>query len=339
MAIDFSRIKKSFNKIEEAINVFMEVDIGGVEVKLRHLSEKEETEIISIVHSSISDGLTSVAKQQQFISNMKVETLSRAIVKIGDSDFEKDGFVEVIEDGEKVIREKNYVIKQFLNELPKPFLSRVFSKYGDLIARIEINSERLITYEVDDLDAEIKRLKDKIKDLEGMKRTQEERKKSDSDNIMNMITKINDAENNLNSNIANEGEESESESQPQPQEEETKEPSSAVEEEERVEVAPPVQERKEERRNNPSPASDRPQVKAPPQGVKSASHNLQPEDDRVTQVGKMVSPDGKEIDVYKTPTQTISSRGSNRPQGSGQFVVNKSPSAGNTNPNFNPRKG
>lgn len=334
MAINLKRLQEAFSKIEEINNREISFEVNGTDIVLRHVSDVEEVDVMSEVRASIKD-VDESAKEQTFVHAMKVGLLSRAIVEVGGLSL-RESVVDTGEtdkNGRPVLIEKKKAVADLLNKFLKPYLSRIFAKYGELISSVEIESENKIKYDPVDIESEIARLEERLEELRNEKKANDISKEEYKNKVLKSAAALNEADQSLNSFMAKGVEGVKVGQEKQEELEHEQEPKQEPEQEPKQEHNPELFVAEEKKRRTMDETNIRPTVSIPPPQASVANYGR--EATRPEQSGVIRTSDGKEMEVFKMPTQTLSSRG--RPN------ENQAPPQVNKvnqqmNPNFIPRK-
>jgi hypothetical protein len=168
MPTRFSAIKKAFLEIEKRTKIETKFSIEDVEIVIETLGDRDETDILSECYSIVDKKNSDASSPQEFMYWMKVNTLSRSIKRINGIDLSNKYIVldELDDDGNEIKVAKHKVVSDLISTWPRVYISRAFAKYGELIAKIEIDAEKSIVADVIDFDSEISRLKERIEELE-----------------------------------------------------------------------------------------------------------------------------------------------------------------------------
>lgn len=173
------------NPLDKYENTF---DVDGVSVTLRPLTSIQEMEVQKRSSEIFEDveGETREALAVEYIERFKLFCLSFSIVQIGDLDLRN---VEYIETGEKTNKGKKIRIKKvkaiygIVSQWARPTTATMFRKFGEMIEKMEIDSENAIIFDPPDLDIEIERLNVRI---EAMERLKEQRSLGEREPYLNV---------------------------------------------------------------------------------------------------------------------------------------------------------
>ena len=186
--IDLKALQQAFESIQRIGKYEETFLVRDIPVTVRALGDKEQIAIWKYASVALEES-EDAATQQEWMHRMKVATLSHAIVQIGDVDLRSE-FVstgESLDNGTPIQREKVEVVRQLLADWGSAILLRMFSRYGQFVARMELRAEAAIVSDPVDFDAEIKRLSTRIQELE------DRRDKEKSDLVDPLGKKIRDS--------------------------------------------------------------------------------------------------------------------------------------------------
>jgi hypothetical protein len=154
-------------------------EAGGMEITLRPLRSQEETEVqryAQVAWEGVgADGDT--AAYQEFMDRVRKSTLGFSIIRLGPTDLHGVSWIDTGERDEKgnpISVPKWEAIRDLISEeWSKAFLLQVFSKFGELLERVEISASKLVKFDPVDLDEEISRLEKRVADLKSVKEVRE----------------------------------------------------------------------------------------------------------------------------------------------------------------------
>jgi hypothetical protein len=177
MALSLSALEEAFARIEDVITETYEFEVGDIKVLVRTLLPDEETEIQQYGQSAYEeveeDDENALPANMQYLNRIKIGTLSYALVKIGDLDFQNVDVVEtgeMLEGGKPVVIPKHEAVREILlKHWGLPTILAVFKKFAEFVGKREERSEKLVEFEPSDVDTEIQRLKERIEELEKQK--------------------------------------------------------------------------------------------------------------------------------------------------------------------------
>jgi len=136
--MDLSDLTRAFQPLLDLSVKEDSVTVAGVKLILRTISPLEEADIQKSLPSMEGDEVGTSA--MEFVDVFRKETLSRAIVQIGDLDLRE---VKYVETGEKnsagvavKIRKEEAVLK-VVEQWPRPILTSVFESFTNLVESFE----------------------------------------------------------------------------------------------------------------------------------------------------------------------------------------------------------
>ena len=165
--ISFEALANAFAPIESIGRDEMTFEAEGVPVTIRVLLPEEE----NVVQRWAAEKLPENSEQGDagdFIERFKLGMLSYAVIGAGQQDFRDVDFVETGEtlpNGAKVKIARNLAMRKVLLKWSGALRTRIFNKYAELLKKMEIRAEQAILYEPSDLDTEIERLEQRLKEL------------------------------------------------------------------------------------------------------------------------------------------------------------------------------
>jgi len=142
-------------------------EVSGLKIVLRSLKAEDDILIARKMAELDSEGL-------EYVQTYKMWMVAYSIAQLNDMDLrgikaiplkpEKEG------DKPKTKTKEEYLF-ELLSTWSRSVVSVCFKKYGELLVKTENSAEEGVEYEVFDVDAEIKRLQDKIESLKSQKET------------------------------------------------------------------------------------------------------------------------------------------------------------------------
>lgn len=167
--LDFQAIEAALRPIADLGKSELSFDVDGVPLTLRVLTPEEN---FACQKFARTDG--DKTEFPVFIENYKRMLLGYAIVKIGAIDLHGVKYVpsgEVTPEGKPVQIEKHVAVRKVIEkqEWSGTTLQFVFTKYGDLQRAADIDAEQRVNFFPPDLDAEIDRLDNRLKELRAEK--------------------------------------------------------------------------------------------------------------------------------------------------------------------------
>ena len=139
-------------------------------VTLRTLYADEEIECQRFAVETFEEGdPNNSATTLDYFDRFRLVALSTAIVQLGDLDLRGVEFIEtgeVLGNNKPVIVPKNQALRKILRSWGRTIQIGMFDKHFELTDRMEAAAEKAIVFDPADTDAEIDRLKARIKELE-----------------------------------------------------------------------------------------------------------------------------------------------------------------------------
>jgi hypothetical protein len=163
-------------------------EINGVKMTIRVLKPHEELDVQKTAYDVIrnskeSDAITTM----EYLDKFRLNTLATAIVEINDQSFRDVALIETGEtlpNGKKVQIPKVDALKKVLASFNRTILVAIFKKYTELVEKTEIESEKYVEIDVEELDSEIERLQSRIEEL---KKSKEERQRKEDTIVQSQL--------------------------------------------------------------------------------------------------------------------------------------------------------
>lgn len=193
--IDFTALEEAFAPVGDVGRREITFEVEGNTVTLQPLLPRDEIEIqryASVVLDESSDKQGNVEKHvaMAYYDRFRVEVLAYSIAELNGLDLRDVDYVatgQKTDKGRPVRVAKHVAIRDLItkkvpgrNPWSRVMIETTFAKYGELMERIENESEDLVEYEPSDLVAEIERMEKRLIDLKAEK---EKRAKGDA-NLM-----------------------------------------------------------------------------------------------------------------------------------------------------------
>jgi hypothetical protein len=175
--LDLKTLQNAFSKIEEVGKGELTFDLDGIPVTLRVLLPSEEITVQKFAAQAMAEGDdTDASTTADYLERFKQAVCSHALVAVGELDFRGVEFVETgetLDNGVAIKVPKHQAVRDILSNFSRGATTIIFKKYGELLAQVEQDAEAATDFEIPDLDAEIKRLQDRITELEQTKAEEE----------------------------------------------------------------------------------------------------------------------------------------------------------------------
>lgn len=314
---------------------------GGVNVTLRALYPREEIACqqygVSILEKAKQeegledDGNLTRSAALAYFDKYRSEVIAHALVQVGEADFRNVSHIdtgEFLDNGTPVRIPKHVAIREVISDSwSRGMITIAFSKYGDLVGKVAEKADEVAKDSIDDLKAEIERVRDRLKDLEAELDT---RGKGDHSVTSKQIRGLVDAGKAMEGDIhrairegqqaraaAREFEEEATAAEPEPEPPAPRKP-----------VTPPAA---------PPPTTTPPPPTTPVEAARAAAREASRSSlgtGDAMEAGTLATEDGKNIPAYRMPAETITPRGK-APENKGKEVsVNQDPGASSRNPHF-----
>lgn len=170
--VNIKALEAAINRVENVRHHEFSFEVDGQTIALRILRPEEEAEVQKYAQVALDavepDGPPDQGAYMDLMNRMRQATLGYAIVQLGDLDLRNEEFVEtdqVDNNGNPISVPKHEAIRELVKEWGQHMLSEVSQKYGDLVDRAEIHATKVVKYDPVDLDGEIARLENRLKDL------------------------------------------------------------------------------------------------------------------------------------------------------------------------------
>lgn len=174
-------LEQAFSSISNIGKGTIECDVDGQSVLLMALLPHEEVAVQKYAAVALEENKDALSANTEFLDRFQVGLLSYAVVKVGPLDLRTYEYIETGEklpNGVAVKIPRHDAVRRMIGGWSRIVRQYLFRKYSELMERIDIDADKLIKYEPVDLDAEIERLADRIKDLRDRKAEQENEKQA-----------------------------------------------------------------------------------------------------------------------------------------------------------------
>lgn len=174
-------LEQAFSSISNIGKGTIECDVDGQSVLLMALLPHEEVAVQKYAAVALEENKDALSANTEFLDRFQVSLLSYAVVKVGPLDLRTYEYIETGEklpNGVAVKIPRHDAVRRMVGGWSRVVRQYLFRKYSELMERIDIDADKLIKYDPIDLDAEIERLTDRIKDLRDRKAEQESEKQA-----------------------------------------------------------------------------------------------------------------------------------------------------------------
>lgn len=157
----------AFAPVDEIGDEILVIPVGSTTISMRILLPEEDSKVQAIAASS--EDSEAGPNALDYIERHRLETLSRAIIAVGDKDFRDVAFIEtgdVLDNGKKVTIPVNIALRNIILKWPAPVRTLLIKNYSDLLYRVEREASEKIKYDPADLETELERAKAKVARLE-----------------------------------------------------------------------------------------------------------------------------------------------------------------------------
>lgn len=197
--LQLSTLEEALNSLEALATDELTFNVGDIAVTLRALMPHEEIAIQKYAQAAVTAGEEDNSTVMEYLDRYKWGIVSYAIIQIGTLDFRDVEFVEtgeVLENGTRVKKSKVDAVRAFIQKKwGRVILNGIFKKYGELAAKIENKTEKLIEFEPSDLGTEIERTEARVAELKQQK--EEEAKGKKDATITDQLRAIDELERSL----------------------------------------------------------------------------------------------------------------------------------------------
>ena len=192
--IDLAALEKALAPIRELGRKEFPLMVSGTELVLMPLDPDAERAVQAWARAVLQDesgkerDSSTHADMLEYLDRFKLGVLSHAIVQIGDIDLRDVEYIltgETTEEGKPIKKQKHLLLRELLvKQFSRPVLLSVFKAYGDLMARVELDTEKAVQYDMVDLESEIERVRERLQELEQYRDAQ---KRPAEDSMSNQI--------------------------------------------------------------------------------------------------------------------------------------------------------
>ena len=162
--MNLSQLKKAFEPISQIGHLRKDVEVFGLSITLRTLTVKEDAEVQRTLSDLREEEDTTTV---EYLDSFRKETLSRAIVRVGDLNLEEE-YVEtgeILDNGTPVKVKKIEAVSDILDTLSRGVLGELFNLLSDLISEAEEEVTKL-SPTTKNVEEEKLELQSRIEDLE-----------------------------------------------------------------------------------------------------------------------------------------------------------------------------
>jgi hypothetical protein len=171
--LDLAALEQALAPLEQVGMDEIAFEMDGHTIWIRPLLPREEIAAQAYAQRVIDEatddqGNVNNYEALDYFDTFRVEALSYAICQINELDLRDEEWIatgQQTDTGKKVRVKKHVAMRDIIWKWSRPLLSAAFAKYGELLARQEQDQENLVEYEPADLDAEIDRVKIRLRRL------------------------------------------------------------------------------------------------------------------------------------------------------------------------------
>jgi hypothetical protein len=179
MSISFQALEAACSEIESLGHDEIGFPVGNTMITMRTLLPEEEQEVQKYASRAWSDDddENAAGETLDFVDRFRVDTIARAIVQVGDQDLrgvEEIPTGETLDNGVPIREPRHLSLRRLVNKWGGPIRFVIFKKYTEMLRHVETKAMDAVKFEPSDYDTEIKRLKDRIEELEARKEGEEE---------------------------------------------------------------------------------------------------------------------------------------------------------------------
>ena len=198
--LDLTSLKQAFEPLSQVGRDEKTFDVEGTTLTIRPLLPMEEVQVQRFSASVLDEiqnqeGLgnqdqMSRAAAMDYFDRFRIEVIAYSIVQVNDTDLRKVERVptgEVLENGTPVQVPRTIAMRGIVQTWSRAMITVCFAKYGDLVQKIADEADKIVTQSLADLDAEIERTENRLKEL---KEDRETRAKGDPSVTAMQITQL-----------------------------------------------------------------------------------------------------------------------------------------------------
>lgn len=170
--VNLKALEAAINRVENVRHHEFTFEVSGQTITIRILKPHEESEVQKYAQVALEDvdpqGPPDQGAYMDLMNRMRQATLGHAIVQIGNLDLRDIEYLETGEyddNGLPISVPKWEAITNMVKEWSQQMLSEVSKKYGDLVDRVDIHADKVVKYDPVDLESEIQRVENRLKDL------------------------------------------------------------------------------------------------------------------------------------------------------------------------------
>lgn len=177
MTISFEDLEGAISQIESVRQEEITFEVRGTKITLRGLAPHEDTDVQRYSQEALSDAPEGdQAAFAEFMDRLRYGILGYALMEIGPLNLRDVEYIpSTDEEGNPVDLPKNQAIEQLIRaKWSRAMLASVFKKFTELLDRIEMRADQAVTFDAADLDAEIERVQNRLKELHRAKEQRQE---------------------------------------------------------------------------------------------------------------------------------------------------------------------
>jgi hypothetical protein len=179
--VNLKALEAAIAKVENIRAFEYTFEVGDIQITLRPLLPFEETEMTryaEVAMEGVKEGASTQAAFADFMDRLRHATLGFSIVELGELDLRK---VEYLETGEVDDQQRPILVPKWeairdmvASQWTRFMLSEVFSRFGELLERLEANARKSVKFDPVDLQEEIERHERRLTELRALKLKSEE---------------------------------------------------------------------------------------------------------------------------------------------------------------------
>jgi len=172
MQISLEALGQAIAPIEQLGQGELTFKVGATPITLRIMTPEAEIDVQRFANETLDDD-GNMAATADYLERFKLAVLSHAIVQVGDLDLRGVKTVETgefLDDGttpKKITKIR--AVRETILKWSGSIRLAVFRKYGELVEEVERKAEKAVEFKPTDIDAEIERVKARLKELEDEK--------------------------------------------------------------------------------------------------------------------------------------------------------------------------
>jgi len=174
--LNLKALEQAFSGINDIGKGTISCDVDGSTVILSALMPNEEVTVQRYAAIALEEGRDSISANSDYLDRFQAALLAHAIVSINGMDLSSLTHIEtgeLLPNGVAVKIPRYEAVRKIVNSWSRIVRQYLFKHYAELMERIDLESDRLIKYEPVDIDTEIERLEERLKEMQERKAEKE----------------------------------------------------------------------------------------------------------------------------------------------------------------------